>query len=318
MSDSRAMTPLDAQTAASALRSIFPLTATQFAPSPMPESKTTIAYEDTGETEDKSLPVLLLVPGIGDFRQTYRFMAPKFNNDGYRIICMDLRGQGQSSTSFTSFTPEDVAVDMKSVLDHAQVNTKVAIFGSSLGGASVSIFASKYPDKTHSTVLLDAFLRDMPADKFMRPLTNILFIPPWGAFFWTMYWKSLFTAKDRIPMDHETIAKALKSNLQEKGRIYAVRSFLKATKNPTWAIIPEVTAPVLAIYGEKDPDFTNVKAEAEIVRPQFMKARLFQTDFLDGLGHYPQAEDPEKTYTIVKKFWAELQEEEKEEEKEEE
>src|SRR5258708_32942844 len=52
-----------------------------------------LAYDDTGT----GLLVVCL-PGLGDLRASYRFLAPRLVAAGYRVVTMDLRGLRESST----------------------------------------------------------------------------------------------------------------------------------------------------------------------------------------------------------------------------
>src|SRR3954454_10143189 len=61
-----------------------------------------IAYELAG-----SGPLVVCIPGMGELRSTYRFTAPALAAAGYRVAVMDLRGHGDSDTTFTSY--DDVA-----------------------------------------------------------------------------------------------------------------------------------------------------------------------------------------------------------------
>jgi alpha-beta hydrolase superfamily lysophospholipase len=38
--------------------------------------------------------LVVLVPGMGDLRAGYRFLAPALRAAGYRVTCTDLRGHG--------------------------------------------------------------------------------------------------------------------------------------------------------------------------------------------------------------------------------
>jgi pimeloyl-ACP methyl ester carboxylesterase len=44
----------------------------------------------------------VLVPGLGDLRASYRFLAPALKEAGYRVACTDLRGAGGSDATFSS------------------------------------------------------------------------------------------------------------------------------------------------------------------------------------------------------------------------
>src|SRR4051812_3437864 len=54
-----------------------------------------LAYEDQGEG-----PLVVCVPGIGDVRGQYRYLAPALVEAGHRVVTMDLRGLGDSSAGF--------------------------------------------------------------------------------------------------------------------------------------------------------------------------------------------------------------------------
>jgi len=63
-----------------------------------------VAYDVAGTG-----PLLVLVPGMGDLRAKYRFVAPALRQAGYRVACTDLRGHGDSDTTFASYGDEETA-----------------------------------------------------------------------------------------------------------------------------------------------------------------------------------------------------------------
>jgi pimeloyl-ACP methyl ester carboxylesterase len=54
-------------------------------------------------------PLIVLVPGMGDLRAGYRFLAPALRAAGYRVACTDLRGHGDSDARFPSYGDEETA-----------------------------------------------------------------------------------------------------------------------------------------------------------------------------------------------------------------
>jgi hypothetical protein len=58
----------------------------------------------------------VLVPGMGDLRAGYRFLAPALRAAGYRVACTDLRGHGDSDTTFTSYGDEETAGDVLALI----------------------------------------------------------------------------------------------------------------------------------------------------------------------------------------------------------
>ena len=64
------------------------------------QSKGTIAYDDSqGDGE-----LVLMLPGMGDLRSEYRFLAPALVSAGYRVVTADLRGHGESSVDWPEYT----------------------------------------------------------------------------------------------------------------------------------------------------------------------------------------------------------------------
>jgi pimeloyl-ACP methyl ester carboxylesterase len=68
--------------------------------------------------------LVVLVPGMADLRAGYRFPAPALRAAGYRVACTDLRGHGDSDTTFASYGDEETAADVIASLrrpGHAKV-----------------------------------------------------------------------------------------------------------------------------------------------------------------------------------------------------
>jgi 3-oxoadipate enol-lactonase len=73
---------------------------------------------------------------------------------GVRTIANDLRGHGGSSQGRTPHTLEDLATDIKQLLDH--LNIQDAIFGGlSMGGYILMAFYRLYPDRVKGLILAD-------------------------------------------------------------------------------------------------------------------------------------------------------------------
>src|SRR6202050_1465345 len=66
-----------------------------------------IGYDIAGEG-----PLVVLVPGMGDLRSAYRFLAPALCQAGYRVASTDLRGHGDSDTTFASYGDAETASDI--------------------------------------------------------------------------------------------------------------------------------------------------------------------------------------------------------------
>lgn len=74
-----------------------------------------IAYDDTGKG-----PLVVLVPGLGDLRQSYRTLAPVLAGAGYRVARMDLRGHGESSVGWPAYGNADLGRDVLALVKHLE------------------------------------------------------------------------------------------------------------------------------------------------------------------------------------------------------
>ena len=59
-----------------------------------------LSYDDNGVDG----PLVVAAPGMGDIRHVYRLIRDDVAAAGIRLVTMDLRGMGDSSTGWTSST----------------------------------------------------------------------------------------------------------------------------------------------------------------------------------------------------------------------
>ncbi|MDQ6735432.1 MAG: alpha/beta hydrolase [Nitrospirota bacterium] len=72
----------------------------------------------------------------------------------FRTIAVDLRGHGGSSHGHTPYTLEDLATDIKDLLDHLHIQQAVFV-GLSMGGYILMAFYRLYPDRVKGLVMAD-------------------------------------------------------------------------------------------------------------------------------------------------------------------
>lgn len=112
-----------------------------------------IHYQDIGEV---SSPTILLIHGAFSSSHTFIPWALDLVQAGYRVILMDLPYFGLSGgfeDGITSYRRSAEVVN--SLLNHLEIES-IHIGGNSLGGAVSWFFASEYPTKTKSLILIDA------------------------------------------------------------------------------------------------------------------------------------------------------------------
>src|ERR1700690_2806475 len=98
-----------------------------------------IAYDVTGEGS-----LVVLVPGMGDLRATYRFLAPVLRAAGYRVACTDLRGHGDSDPTFSSYGDAETAADVLALID--ELGGTAVVVGNSMAAGAAVLAAAERPD----------------------------------------------------------------------------------------------------------------------------------------------------------------------------
>ncbi|WP_424535398.1 alpha/beta fold hydrolase [Sphaerisporangium viridialbum] len=117
------------------------------------------AKDDTGDGS-----VLLLVHGWGSDSHEWSHHIPKLR-ERHRVIAVDLRGHGYSSSRDTGNTPRRMAADLAELLTGLGTGPVVAV-GHSMGGQVVSHLAVEHPEAVRALVTVD------PGYGFAEPVAS--------------------------------------------------------------------------------------------------------------------------------------------------
>jgi 2-succinyl-6-hydroxy-2,4-cyclohexadiene-1-carboxylate synthase len=109
------------------------------------------------EAERKGETILFLHPQ-GGCSSIWKDMLPHFS-ENYHLVCMDLRGQGESDRAATGYDIETQCADILAVLDSLQIE-KAHLIGNSLGGDFATFFAAKHPERMLTLINLDSAMID--------------------------------------------------------------------------------------------------------------------------------------------------------------
>ena len=254
-----------------------------------------VAYDDTGGNG----PLILAIPGMGDLRSEYRLLRPALEGAGYRVVTMDVRGFGATSARWDDYSAHAVGRDALALIEHLEAASAI-ILGTSFAAGSALWAAHDRPDRVGGVVLLGPIVRDQEPSRFQKLALRIGFAGPWRVWFWTTYWNSLFpTCK---PVDHGFVKAALTQNLREPWRMAALLAMVGMSKADTAAMLPASRVPALVVMGSRDPDFPDAGAEARWLAAQLGARSLI----VDGAGHYPHAEMPERVVPALLSFIAQV------------
>lgn len=251
-----------------------------------------LAYDDQGNG-----PLIVAVPGLGDLRQTYRWLTPQLVAAGYRVVTLDPRGQGESSARWPDYSPGALGDDISALIEHLGSGPAVVIGNSYAGGAAVGT-AAQTPSQMAGLVLISPFVRDPKTTVAQRLLLSVMFNGPWKISAWLLYFGTLF--KGGKPSDDKAYRARLRANLREPGRFSALQAMLGESRAPIEAKLGQVRTPTLVVMGQADPDFSDPAGEANFIAG----ALHGEVVLLEGAGHYPQAERPDVTADAILSFLA--------------
>jgi pimeloyl-ACP methyl ester carboxylesterase len=261
------------------------------------------AYDDTAYDENAHdgaarRPVVVCTPGLGDNRTSFRHLRPLLVEAGYRVVTMDLRGEGESTAAWDDYSTPAIAADIVALVRHLDAGPVVLLSNSYTGGPSL-LAAAQAPELFTGLVMTSPFARvQPPLSALLRAGEAVVTHVTAG---WMAYWSTLF--KTRKPQDFAEARKALAASLREPGRMAAMRAMNDSTQAPGEAAAARVVCPVLVVMGSLDPDFKDPAAEGAAVAGLVRDGRV---RMVEGAGHYPHAEFPEETSEIVLGFLREL------------
>jgi len=250
----------------------------------------TIAYDDMGSGQ-----LIICVPSMGDLRQEYRFIAPKLVAAGYHVITMDVRGHGESSTTWSDFSVAGVGSDILALIKHVNAGSAIVLGDSMAAGAAVWA-AVEQTNLISGLVLMGAFVRNAPLPAYMSFIMRLMFARPWGAASWGMYFSTLFPTNK--PADFASYRQQLLANLRQPGRLEALQSMLAAPKVASEKRANQVKVPTLIVMGTKDPDFKDPVAEAKWLAEQTGGKVIM----VEGAEHYPHVEMIDQTAQPIINF----------------
>ena len=248
-----------------------------------------IGYDIAGEG-----PLVVLVPGMGDLRAGYRFLAPALRDAGYRVACTDLRGHGDSDATFTSYGDTQTAGDVIALIE--ELGGPATVVGNSMGAGAAAFAAAQQPGLVCGLVLVGPFVRDGKTSAMQRVLLRAAMAPPWAATSWKAYLPKLYAG--RRPADFGEYRDQIAASLRRPGYARAFSRTTRISHAPAEARLADVTAPVLVVMGEQDPDFPDPRAEADWIA----RTLNAQVVMVPEAGHYPQSQRPDITTAAILRF----------------
>jgi pimeloyl-ACP methyl ester carboxylesterase len=257
----------------------------------LPRAEGRIGYDVGGRG-----PLVVLVPGMGDLRATYRFLAPALREAGYRVASTDLRGHGDSDTTFTSYGDVETADDIIALIE--ELGGPAVVVGNSMGAGAATLAAALQPGLISGLVLVGPFVRNGKVSAVQRVMLRVAMARPWAASAWRSYMPKLYAGQR--PADFAEYRDQVVASLRRRGYAKAFSLTTRTNHDPAEARLADVVAPTLVLMGERDPDFPDPRGEADWIA----KALHGEVVMVPEAGHYPQSQQPDATAAAVLGFLA--------------
>lgn len=259
----------------------------------------TIAYHMTGEG-----PLVVLAPGLGNSRDAYRFVAPELVAAGYRVAVTDLRGAGESSAEWQSYSRTDIAGDLLALVRH--LGGPAVLIGHSISGGAATIAAARAPELISGVVELAPFTRaqsvklgDLRSAGYRKGMFRMAGTMMGSLSAWKKYLDLAYPGVK--PADWDVHLAGIDAMLREPGRMKALQKMTQTSPADAGAELPHLKSPVLIVEGSLDPDWADPVAEGRAIVAAIPDG-LARLEVIDGAGHYPHAQYPDRVLSLVLPF----------------
>lgn len=245
-----------------------------------------LAYDVAG-----SGPLIVCVPGMGELRQSFRHLVPLLTSAGFRVGSFDLRGHGDSDTTFTGYDDVALASDILAFIAH--LDGPATVVGNSMGAGAAVIAAAQSPQKVNALALLGPFVRDPRTGPLTRGLMRVALSGPWAAaVFLSQYPKWFPGARPADFAEHrDRVAESLKRPAYRT----AFSKTARTSHAPAQRALRDIGCPSVVVMGLDDIDWPDPAAEARWISEQLDS----DLSLLEGVGHYPQAQAPTQTAAAI-------------------
>lgn len=123
-----------------------------------------LAVEDINKD---SIKTIVLVHGWPISKEMFEYQKEDLNNLGYRVVSFDIRGFGNSDISHNNYDYDQLATDLKIIIDSLNVD-KVFLLGFSMGGA----ICVRYMNKFNNYKVSKLILAGAAAPSFTKSINN--------------------------------------------------------------------------------------------------------------------------------------------------
>jgi pimeloyl-ACP methyl ester carboxylesterase len=252
-----------------------------------------IHYKLQGKQIGRS-PVLLFIHGWCSNLEHWAPQAKHFSRT-HRVLRVDRRGLGKSTTPGTGHTAKQHAADIAAVARAAGVRRVVAI-GHAGGGPCTLELTRTYPKLVKAAVMVDSGMYPKPRlndpkspfGMVLGPMADALRSPNGKAAFKQMY-QGFFSPKCDKAVTRQAVADAMRTPMD------VVIDEIDVMAVSTQRIADDIEQPVLWL--------TAVGVDQGYIGKHLKNVQFAQ---VAGSGHFPQLEVPDQTNAMIETFVKQL------------
>ena len=257
------------------------------------------------EGKEQGNPGLIFIHGWCSNLNHWESQATYFQ-DSHRILRMDRRGMGKSTTPGSGHTPQQHASDIAAIARHEGFSNAVAI--AHAGGAPAGISLSHdYPDLVGAYIMVDSAA--MPkadlenptnrSEQFYAEMIKKLTAPEGEIYFRELY-TSFFGAQADRALVGTAVAEACRTPVDV--RVKEIRLMAADSATPAAAM----RQPTLVMVGPWMAEAFPQAADSEHLKSCFKQVEQVELARAIGTGHFLQLEVPDQVNTFITSFVSRL------------
>jgi pimeloyl-ACP methyl ester carboxylesterase len=256
-------------------------------------------------------PDVLLIHGLGSTKASFLDTAAALSRAGYRVHAVDLPGFGNSSKPATaSYGPAFFARAMVDLMDALEIDS-AHLVGNSMGGRVSIELCLRHPDRVKAMALLCPAVAFVKRDfhhlvRLLRPELGMLPHSFGRKVVERQFW-SLFADRDQVDpsVADVVVDEFLRTYSSPAARLAFLSSarsiYLESPygKNGFYRRLSELEPPAMFVWSSHD----------KLIPAGFRRhvARWLPSAehiTIEGCGHAPQVEQPERTNGLLRRFFA--------------
>ena len=247
-----------------------------------------LCYEASGD----GTPVLC-VPGLGDTAWVWRKIVPTLSSM-HRVIAMEPRGHGRSSSPRGKYTLAEMAGDIGNLAARLNLNRPVLI-GHGLGARAALLLAIEQPRLPGALILIGAGAA--PAAKSVRRgVAERIHLAEAGDM-QEAYRNKKSEGREPRGMNPKERAERHRLFLRNDASGYASAGYAELLAPDLTERLGEVSCPALALTGEIDPDYHEV---AQVLSAKIPRCESVS---IEGAGRYAQLDRPEAVLALIHDYF---------------